>query len=44
MGERVKAFETVRLRSLCVEEQLLNEEVGALSNAEFAKLLGIKSR
>jgi hypothetical protein len=38
------AFERVRLRSLGADDELRNAEGGGLSDAEFAALLGIKSR
>lgn len=38
------AFEQVRLQSLGVEAEMLAEEGGMLSDAEFARQLGIKSR
>ncbi len=40
----VSAFEHVRLRSLGAERDLLAEEGGTVSDAAFAKLLGVKSR
>lgn len=38
------AFERVRLRSIGVEEDLRRLEGGGLSDAEFAKRLGVRSR
>lgn len=38
------AFEQVRLQSLGVEQEMLAEEGGMLSDAEFARQLGLKSR
>jgi hypothetical protein len=38
------AFELVRLRSLGAESEVLAEEGGAISDAEFAKTLHLKSR
>ena len=42
--DRDTAFERVRLRSIGVEEDLRQSEGGGLSDAEFAKRLGVKSR
>lgn len=42
--DRDAAFERVRLRSIGVEEELRNLEGGGLSDAEFAKGLGVSSR
>src|SRR3954465_5303453 len=52
VGERITqdfdnaatAFELVRLRSLGAESEILSEEGGAISDAEFAKRLHLKSR
>ena len=38
------AFQRVRLRSLAAEDKLLAEEGGGLSDAQFARLLGVRSR
>jgi hypothetical protein len=38
------AFERVRLRSIGVEDEILAEEGGSLSDAEFAKRLNVRSR
>lgn len=38
------AFERVRLRSIGVEDEILAAEGGALSDAEFAKRLNVRSR
>lgn len=38
------AYERVRLRSIGVEDELLNAEGGGLSDAEFAAALGVGSR
>lgn len=42
--EESEAFNRVRLRSVGVEEEILAEEGGALSDADFAKRLRLKSR
>jgi hypothetical protein len=42
--EPAAAFEQIRLRSLGAERDLLAEEGGTVSDADFAKLLGVKSR
>src|SRR3954465_525190 len=52
VGERITrdvdnaptAFELVRLRSLGAESEILREEGGSISDAEFAKRLHLKSR
>lgn len=43
-GDASGAFERVRLRSIGVEEELRQMEGGGLSDAEFAKRLGVSSR
>ncbi|MBM3854588.1 MAG: hypothetical protein FJ399_15795 [Verrucomicrobia bacterium] len=42
--ERAAAFERVRIRSLGVEDELRNREGGGISDAEFARRLGLGSR
>jgi hypothetical protein len=39
-----EAFERVRIRSIGVDEDILAEEGGAVSDAAFAKLIGVNSR